>query len=328
MNDFQISLIPEEAVKGQQEEVALSLLPLSFPGRRVTAAMKGSIARFGVIQPVLLIKASEGDNRGVKPDERRVYWVADGRSRILNARAAGLESIPALVFSAGYSPSQVLALVANTMRSDNEVTDLLAIEELIGQGATIDQIAEATGLGKATLDKRLKLLGLIPELRAGFEAGKMASSTAEKAAGLPVAEQRELARLLAKNGRLKGKDVAAIRTTVYQASALTLPDELFGTPSLPLGAPPEARQDAAEQTQGNAFGEQLAERGADAMALLWRVVRRWRDQGALSQETDSELWAEIETHYGDEFKRESEEIRERAAKRKSRKSRSKKAGGA
>lgn len=280
----QPSLLPEEAVKGQQVEVELARLPSAFPGRRANGPLTESIARFGVIQPVLLIEVGEG-----------AYKVADGRNRILNARAAGLETIPALAFPGDYTPAEVLALVANSQRSDNVLTDLQAIEELLGRGATLDAICQATGVNKATVEKRMKLLGLIPELRAGLEAGKMAPTTAERAAGLPLAEQQELARLLAKNGKVKGSDVATVKTTVFQGAMEGLPAELFSTPAMPFDEATAATVTPVEAT----YHEQLAERGAVAMALLWKIARRWQKQGNLSQESDPDLWAMLQEHYGE-----------------------------
>jgi ParB/RepB/Spo0J family partition protein len=220
----QAQLIPDERVPGDLATVPLDVFPLLLPGPAPDHSFIASVQRFGVLQPVALIRAlrNEGGPQG--------YIVAAGRRRIKAARAAELETIPAIVFPRGWAMADVLAIVENEQRSNNPASDVRAIMELARQGASHDEICAATGLPKGTLKKRMKLVGLHSELFRAFEQGQISTSVAEAAARLGEDRQATLYEVLRTTGKLRLKDVKGVLTAQTQEATAMLPDVLFATP--------------------------------------------------------------------------------------------------
>lgn len=215
----QLLLIPEKVIDGVAMTLALSDLPDYFPGRVVDPAMVESIAKFGVLQPVLL--KQNATNNG--------FVVCDGRSRIVNSRAAGRETIPAHVYPADYTTEQILAIVANTKRSENFVTDVFAIQEILesDKEATLKDVCDATGLPMATAKKRMKLLALIPDLMNLLKANQLGQKMADRIAGLNELQQAALYRCFLENGKITEADIRAITSAGASQAAMELDDDLF-----------------------------------------------------------------------------------------------------
>lgn len=179
--------------------VALSALPpdeelLSPPP---TAGLIASVRDLGVLEPI-----------GVRPNGHG-YAVLYGRRRIKAARAAGLETIPAMVAPGlGAVAADVAALAENAHRSANDLMALDKVRALARQGHTLEEISLAVGLSAAKLHGLLALEGLAPELRAAALDGRMAPSTAKRAARLSGEEQAGLTARLRAQGRVSAADVA------------------------------------------------------------------------------------------------------------------------
>jgi hypothetical protein len=77
------------------------------------------------------------------------------------------------------------------------------------------------------ITRRLRLRNLIAELRRAVERGEISQSTAEAAARLPEAAQRELADHLNAGERVTGKSVRAMKNVTRCAASAALPDHLF-----------------------------------------------------------------------------------------------------
>ena len=187
-----------------------------------------SIADFGQLVPVAVRETEQG------------YILADGRRRVLALLAiaertgAGADNLPVLadVYRAeDWSHDDVISLIANQHRSPNIVSEMESIEALVSQGYTVKQICEATGLKSQVVDKRLRLAGLVPELRAALKADLMAPGVAEQAAKLPVTKQLRLVEVLERNEKITGQDVAAVRRVMVEQEVQTLfSAEDFATP--------------------------------------------------------------------------------------------------
>jgi len=156
------------------------------------------------------------------------YDVIDGRRRVKAARAAGLDRVPAMVYGAEEGQwRDVLTLALNRLRSDNPVSELAAIEALLKNGATMAQIGEATGLPKGTIEKRLKLGGLIAPIRKALTAGRIAVSVAEVVAVQPEEIQNELAGNLEGGGKITMANVKVFKTAERAYAIDQIPMSVF-----------------------------------------------------------------------------------------------------
>lgn len=197
----------------EERMIPLGDISDNIPGPNPTAEFL-RLTEKGIIHPVL-----------VQPNGTGKLKVLDGRRRVKAARHHGFAEIKGYLIPADVPMAIGLALVLNHQRSQNIVSDLLTIEELLNQGLPVAEIARQTGIPLATVNKRLKLQKLIPELREKLAAGKISPSNAEKASKLKPDEQKALA----ENKVVTGKMVDEARCV----KAVELPSFLFETPGAP-----------------------------------------------------------------------------------------------
>jgi|GEM_PF-4775864 len=224
MSEQQLQLLPEQPVSPEIRQVSVKELPEQLPGSEPGKAFIQSVEKFGILQPVGLIESNFG------------YHVAFGRRRIKAARLLELDSIPAHIYPADWTPTEVLTLVENQQRRDNLAAKLEAIASLRLK-ATMNEICLAVGVTKTELRSAIRLIdGLIPELRLALAEGRMTASTAQKAVRLAPEQQQTLAEF----ETIKGKDVEHLLRVNSSASFGKLPDSLFEE------VPPTQWQDRAE----------------------------------------------------------------------------------
>jgi ParB-like chromosome segregation protein Spo0J len=218
-------VLPSQII-GTLIEIPLANLP-DKPGLEPDAELKASVKRLGkVLSPITVQVDGPLLNplSGFASSDRMT--VIDGNRRLKAARAAGLETIPAMVYQMDGS-SAAITLMMNAVRSDNPLHELASIESMIRFGADEKLIANATGMPVATIRKRLKLQALILPLRLGVDQGKIAVSVAERAATLPPALQAQLSATYAKNGKLTAHDVADVKRVRKSDAAELLPASMF-----------------------------------------------------------------------------------------------------
>jgi ParB/RepB/Spo0J family partition protein len=146
-----------------------------------------SIKSVGVLQPIL-----------VRPNpfrevEEESFEVAAGEGRVLSAKEAGLEEIPAIVRELTDEQVEEIQLIENLQRDDvHELVEALGYETLLKHGNTVDQIAEKVGKSKRTIYTRLQLRKLDPATHDAFRSGRIDFSKALLVARLPAAvDQRK-----------------------------------------------------------------------------------------------------------------------------------------
>lgn len=175
-----------------------------------------SVMGLGILQPVILERDGE------------TFRVIDGRRRIAAARLAGLLDVPARIITlTGIEGASVVTLTANATRTENPATELHSIVDLQKQGYDVNAIAKATGMKVGTIQKRLRLLGLIPRLLWAFETGGIPVGVAEAAAKLPAATQERLADRRDEGERLTHELIKEERTARAQSTIAALPASLF-----------------------------------------------------------------------------------------------------
>ena len=178
-------LLPGIPAMGEPIDVQLTDLPPNamLHSDPPTALFLDNVKNLGILQPIQLVRTSKGPYK---------YVVAAGRRRIKAARATGMESIPALAFPEGWVRPALLAIAENEQRSANDLSDLMAIEEMRTEHFSDEQIRDAIGMSKQRFDSIIVLQRLLPVLREGMEAGAFIIGLGRAIATLPVEEQEKL----------------------------------------------------------------------------------------------------------------------------------------
>jgi len=147
-----------------------------------------SIRRNGVLQPILVRRAADGETYEIIAGERR--WRA--------AQLAQLHEIPVLVREFDDRTAAEIALVENVQRRD-----LTALEEADGYNRLIEDyghsqedIARAVGKSRSHVANTLRLLNLPAEVKALLTEGRISAGHARAllAAADPSAAAREVVR--------------------------------------------------------------------------------------------------------------------------------------
>ena len=120
------------------------------------ASLAASVKELGVLQPILL-----------RPAENGQYELIAGERRWRAARRAGLMTIPAVIRSAADQDALEQALVENLHRSDlNPLEEAGAFQQLIDDfGFTHDQVATRVGKSRAAVSNTLRLFQLSPSIQ-------------------------------------------------------------------------------------------------------------------------------------------------------------------
>lgn len=156
-----------------------------------------SIKENGVIQPILVVKDANG------------YTIVAGERRWRAAKAAGLETIPAIIKDYTDNRKKQVALIENIQREDLNVVEIArAIKELMDiDGYSQGEVAKITGKNTSTVSNLVRLLKLPDEVLDMLLNGKLVEGQAR---ALLVVEdetkQIEIAKKIAEN-KLTVRDV-------------------------------------------------------------------------------------------------------------------------
>ena len=178
------ALIPrDEGVGGQQIDVdRIRRNPLqprdSFDDEEL-AALAASIATHGVLQPVIVRAATDGD-----------YELIAGERRVRAARMAGLAQVPAVIRDPSGGEVLELALVENVQRADlNPIEEASAYRELVDRfGLTHEAVARQVGKSRVAISNALRLLDLAPETRQAIIDGRISEGHGRALASLTIPE--------------------------------------------------------------------------------------------------------------------------------------------
>jgi ParB-like chromosome segregation protein Spo0J len=178
-----------------------------------------SIALLGCFDPVT-VRYVGGDTP---------YELCDGADRIQNLKALGVEEVDAVVLPEGTTEAEgaLVGFLANTARRDNPIDEALKLKKVLATGVDIGTLATLTGVPKATLEQRTRLLELPPQLVEAAKAGTISAGVALALTKLPKAEQRELETRLTQQGKLTANDVKAARRSRKEADLADLEEALF-----------------------------------------------------------------------------------------------------
>jgi ParB family chromosome partitioning protein len=130
--------------------------------------LAASIRVHGVLQPVV-----------VRPVDDH-YELVVGERRWRASRAAGLDSIPAVIAEVDPAERLEVALIENVQRHDlNPIELAFAFRALSETGATQEEIGRRVGLDRSTVSNHLRLLDLPSEYQADVETGRITTGHAK-----------------------------------------------------------------------------------------------------------------------------------------------------
>lgn len=169
------------------------LQPRSHFDEESLAGLTASIAELGVLQPVLVRTADDGQ-----------YELIAGERRWRACKRAGLQNIPVIVRDAD-TDSALLeqALVENLHRSDlNAMEEAAAYQQLIEDfGLTQEAVAKRVGKSRAAVTNTLRLFQLPPAIQALVAESQLSAGHARALLGSPDrAYQTALAQRVLKEG--------------------------------------------------------------------------------------------------------------------------------
>lgn len=160
------------------------------------------------------------------------YVVISGRRRIKALRELNdadptkWNKAKALVFTnIDLANALNLSAVENNLRSDNPLTDYIAITQLLEKnpGISEHEISRQTGIPISRIKKRLKLKNLKPEFYKLFSSGEMTVSTAENIAKMSPTKQDKLFNIYIQKGKVSGDDVHEVQQATVQENVNKLP---------------------------------------------------------------------------------------------------------
>ena len=136
--------------------------PRGFFDEQALQELADSIREHGLIQPLIVVRASEDQ-----------YTLIAGERRWRAAQMAGLDTVPVVVKDAAPQQMLEMALVENIQRADlNPLEEALAYKQLAEEfSLTQDQIAQRVGKSRVAVANILRLLKLPEPIKARLADG-------------------------------------------------------------------------------------------------------------------------------------------------------------
>jgi ParB family chromosome partitioning protein len=234
------------------------------------AALAGSLADRGVVQPIL-----------VRPVAGGTYELVAGERRWRAAQLAGLETIPAVVREHDDAASLEVALVENMAREDlNPVEAARAVAGLVEElGLSREAVGKKVGRSRVAISNLLRILDLPDEALALVEAGELTEGHGRALLMAPDhADRRRLARAAAEQGW-------SVRVTEDRARAAAAgprqgapgrdlhPDQVHAIEEIAAALGAALGTDVRVRAAGTGFKVELAFASADEAVALARRLR-------------------------------------------------------
>lgn len=148
-----------------------------------------SIREHGILQPLIVTKAEEETNLGIKV----FYELVAGERRLKAAKMAGLSFIPAVIRQKTEEKQKLeLALIENIQRSDlNAIEKAKGYEKLTKEfGLTQKEISGKMGQSREAITNTLRLLNLPVEIQRAIESGKISEGHGRTILAAPTDQQK------------------------------------------------------------------------------------------------------------------------------------------
>ncbi len=144
-----------------------------------------SIREHGIIQPIIV-------TQGALPDH---YTLVAGERRLLAARQAGLETIPAILREATEQQRLELALIENVQRTDLGPLEAAEAYRQLDEefGLSHEEIAVRVAKSRVTITNTLRLLKLPPVVRQALAEERISEGHARALLALPTPQAQTAA---------------------------------------------------------------------------------------------------------------------------------------
>ncbi|SFF07029.1 ParB/RepB/Spo0J family partition protein [Blastococcus tunisiensis] len=171
-----------------------------------------SVKEFGLLQPIVV-----RENVGF-PGEGTSYELIMGERRLRAARAAGLETVPAIVRDTTDDAMLRDALLENIHRVQlNPLEEAAAYQQLLEEfGATHEELASRIGRSRSQVTNTIRLMKLPVKVQTRVAAGVISAGHARALLGLADAEAQDA---LATRIVAEGMSVRATEEAVAMAAA-------------------------------------------------------------------------------------------------------------
>lgn len=171
-----------------------------------------SVKEFGLLQPIV-VRENAGGNGGPV-----TYELIMGERRLRAARAAGLETVPAIVRDTTDDAMLRDALLENIHRVQlNPLEEAAAYQQLLEEfGATHEELATKIGRSRSQVTNTIRLMKLPVKVQTRVAAGVISAGHARALLGLPDADAQDA---LATRIVAEGMSVRATEEAVAMAAA-------------------------------------------------------------------------------------------------------------
>lgn len=171
-----------------------------------------SVKEFGLLQPIVVRENPGGDGGPV------TYELIMGERRLRAARAAGLETVPAIVRDTTDDAMLRDALLENIHRVQlNPLEEAAAYQQLLEEfGATHEELASKIGRSRSQVTNTIRLMKLPVKVQTRVAAGIISAGHARALLGLPDPEAQDA---LATRIVAEGMSVRATEEAVAMAAA-------------------------------------------------------------------------------------------------------------
>ncbi|MGY2065929.1 ParB/RepB/Spo0J family partition protein [Blastococcus sp. SYSU DS0619] len=171
-----------------------------------------SVREFGLLQPIVVREA--GDGR---------YELIMGERRLRASRAAGLESVPAIVRDTTDDAMLRDALLENIHRVQlNPLEEAAAYQQLLEEfGATHEELAQRIGRSRSQVTNTIRLMKLPVKVQTRVAAGVISAGHARALLGLPDAEAQDAlaTRIVAEGMSVRATEEAVAMAATEQPTA-------------------------------------------------------------------------------------------------------------
>ena len=170
-----------------------------------------SVREFGLLQPIV-VRENAGPPAGVS------YELIMGERRLRAARAAGLDTVPAIVRDTTDDAMLRDALLENIHRVQlNPLEEAAAYQQLLEEfGATHEELASKIGRSRSQVTNTIRLMKLPVKVQIRVAAGVISAGHARALLGLPDADEQDA---LATRIVAEGMSVRATEEAVAMAAA-------------------------------------------------------------------------------------------------------------
>ena len=178
----EVELVPVPGARFAQLDVSAIIpnprQPRSVFDEDALQELIGSIMEIGVLQPVVVRPAGDA------------YELIMGERRLRATKAAGLDTIPAIIRDTDDTDLLRDALVENLHRSQlNPLEEAAAYQQLLDDfGYTHEQLAERISRSRPQISNTLRLLKLPPKVQTRVAAGVLSAGHARALLGLEDAD--------------------------------------------------------------------------------------------------------------------------------------------